>query len=80
MSSMYVQSFCDNAGVVLAYSNSVAGKLADYTQQQGLGNIGCFYGGIVAILLSGTVLLLSSRFGDLGKEELVATKKKPLKA
>lgn len=82
--SLYVGQAANNkewsAGIVLAYSNSVAGKLADYTQQQGLGNIGCFYGGIVAILLSGTVLLLSSKFGDLGKEELIATKKKPLKA
>jgi hypothetical protein len=33
------------AGVILAYSNSLAGYLADLTMQQGLGNIGCFFGG-----------------------------------
>ena len=64
-----------HAGVVLAYSNSVAGKLADYTQQQGLGNIGCFYGGMVAVTLAGLMLFICSRFFDLGKEELVTTKK-----
>lgn len=53
----------------------MAGKLADYTQQQGLGNIGCFYGGMVAVTLAGVLLLLCSRFGDLGKEELVVTRK-----
>lgn len=63
------------AGVVLAYSNSVAGKLADYTQQRGLGNVGCFYGGMVAVTLAGLVLFICSRFLDLGKEELVTTKK-----
>lgn len=63
------------AGVVLAYSNSVAGKLADYTQQRGMGNIGCFYGGMVAVTLAGLMLFICSKFGDLGKEELVVTKK-----
>lgn len=67
-------SVCD-VGVVLAYSNSVAGKLADYTQQRGMGNIGCFYGGMVAVTLAGLMLFLCSKFGDLGKEELVVTKK-----
>jgi len=51
--------------VVLAYSNSVAGKLADYTQQRGMGNIGCFYGGMVAVTLAGLMLFICSRFGDL---------------
>lgn len=60
---------------MLAYSNSVAGKLADYTQQRGLGNIGCFYGGMVAVTLAGLVLLICTRFLDLGKEELVTAKK-----
>ncbi|DBA86812.1 hypothetical protein WJX79_000242 [Trebouxia sp. C0005] len=71
-----VWSFTDFVlGVVLAYSNSVAGKLADYTQQRGMGNIGCFYGGMVAVTLAGLMLFICSRFGDLGKEELVVTKK-----
>lgn len=74
-----------DAGVVLAYSNSVAGKLADYSQQRGLGNIGCFYGGMVAVTLAGLMLFIWSRFGDLGKEDLVVTRKgganlKPSKA
>lgn len=60
---------------MLAYSNSVAGKLADYTQQRGLGNIGCFYGGMVAVTLAGLLLFVCSRFFDLGKEELVVTQK-----
>lgn len=71
-----VWSFTDFVlGIVLAYSNSVAGKLADYTQQRGLGNIGCFYGGMVAVTLAGLVLLICTRFLDLGKEELVTAKK-----
>ena len=63
------------AGLVLGGSNIVAGRLADYTQQQGLGNIGCFYGGLTAVTLAGVLLFLFSRFGDLGKEELIATRK-----
>ena len=63
------------AHLILAGSNSVAGKLANYTAQQGLGNIGCFYGGAVASALAGVLLFMCSRFGDLSKEELVVTKK-----
>lgn len=71
-----VWSFTDFVlGLILAGSNSVAGKLADYTAQQGLGNIGCFYGGAVASALAGVLLFMCSRFGDLSKEELVVTKK-----
>ncbi|KAK9807690.1 hypothetical protein WJX72_006202 [[Myrmecia] bisecta] len=55
-------------GIVLAYSNSVAGKLADLTLRHGQANVGCFYGGITATVLSGLLLILFSKFGDLGKE------------
>jgi sugar phosphate permease len=72
-----VWSFTDFVlGIVLAYSNSVAGKLADLTLQAGYGNIGCFLGGMVATTVSGLVLLICGKFLDLGKEELI-TKKKP---
>ena len=63
-------------GIVLAYSNSVAGRLSDVTAAAGAGNIGCFYGGAVATALSGLALVAFSAFGDLGKEDkVVATRK-----
>lgn len=63
-------------GVILAYSNSLAGKLADMTASQGLGNIGCFMGGGCATLLSMLALALFAKFGDLGREDLVKQKGK----
>ncbi len=63
-------------GVILAYSNSLAGKLADITATKGLGNIGCFMGGGVATLLSMLALVLFAQFGDLGREDLVKQKNK----
>jgi len=63
-------------GIILAYSNSLAGFLADRTAQQGLGNIGCFFGGATACSLSILALLLFSTFGSLGREDLVPQKKK----
>ena len=41
------------AGIILAYSNSVAGRLSDISVRANSGNIGCFLGGTVATLLSG---------------------------
>ena len=64
-----------HAGIILAYSNSVAGRLSDITVRQGSGNVGCFFGGTVATLLSGVALVLFSRFSDLGKEEKIVTLK-----
>lgn len=65
-------------GLVLAYSNALAGRLADVSAKKGLGNVGCFYGGAVACFLSIAVLLFFSAFGSLGRDDLVA--KKPKKA
>ena len=62
-------------GVILAYSNSLAGYLADRTAVEGLGNIGCFYGGAVACGLSIVALILFSTFGSLGREDLLPQKK-----
>ena len=67
---------CVPAGIILAYSNSVAGRFADITVQQGQGNIGCFFGGAGATLLSGLALIVFARFGHLGKEEYVQQKRK----
>lgn len=67
------------AGIILAYSNSVAGRLSDATVSQGYGNIGCFMGGIVATALSGLALLLFSKFSDLGREDKIVTLKKAKK-
>lgn len=62
-------------GVILAYSNSLAGYLADQTAAQGLGNVGCFYGGATACGLSILALLLFSTFGSLGRDDLLPQKK-----
>ena len=64
-----------HAGVVLAYSNSLAGKLTDLSLKAGYGNTGCFYGGAAATLLSGMVLLFATKFLDLGREDLLVAKK-----
>jgi MFS family permease len=58
-------------GIILAYSNSLAGRLSDVTVGMGLGNTGCFYGGATACVLSMVALAVFSTFGSLGKEELV---------
>ena len=62
-------------GIILAYSNSVAGRLSDLTIRAEMGNIGCFLGGSAATILSGVALILFSRFSDLGKEEAVVVKR-----
>ena len=61
---------------MLAYSNSVAGRLSDLSVAQGAGNIGCFFGGAAAAGLAVTLLLLFSVFGDLGKQDLATQKVK----
>ena len=66
------------AGIILAYSNSVAGRLSDVSARQfQAGNIGCFFGGTLATVLSGIALVLFTRFGSLGREDaIVSTKRK----
>lgn len=49
--------------------------MSDVTVKQGLGNIGCFYGGAVATLLSALALIVFSTFSDLGKEECIEVNK-----
>lgn len=70
-------SFTDMVlGVILAYSNSLAGFLADKTAQQGLGNIGCFFGGATACVLSICAMIIFSSFGSLGRDDLINQTKK----
>lgn len=70
-----VWSFSDFIlGLVLSFSNSLAGYLADKTAAQGLGNIGCFGGGAVACVLSICAVLVFSKFGSINDEELIAKK------
>jgi hypothetical protein len=62
-------------GIILAYSNSLAGRLSDATIKAGAGNVGCFWGGAAATVLSGLALLAFSAWGDLGKEDAVVVRK-----
>lgn len=62
-------------GVILAYSNSLAGRLSDATIRAGAGNVGCFVGGAAATVLSGLALVAFSTWGDLGKEDAVVVRK-----
>jgi hypothetical protein len=62
-------------GVILAYSNSLAGHLADRSAAAGLGGVGCFYGGAAACVASMLALALFATFGSLGREDLVPQKK-----
>ena len=64
------------AGIILAYSNSVAGRLSDMSIRANSGNIGCFLGGTVATLLSAAALILFTQFGSLGKEDALIMKPK----
>jgi MFS family permease len=69
-------SFTDAAlGLVLAYSNSLAGSLADRTAAAGLGGVGCFYGGAAACGVSMAALAAFVAFGSLGREDLVGAPK-----
>lgn len=67
-------------GIILAYSNSLAGRLADVTAQRGLGSIGCFVGGGGACLLSMLALLVFSTWGSLGRDDLLPQKPAKTKA
>jgi hypothetical protein len=69
-------SFTDAVlGLVLAYSNSLAGSLADRTAAAGLGGVGCFYGGAAACGVSMAALAAFAAFGSLGREDLVGAPK-----
>lgn len=57
------------AGVALAVSNTLAGRLTDLTLRRGLGSIGCFLGAAVACAASILAMLAFSTFGQLGKED-----------
>lgn len=57
-----------SAGVALANSNALAGRLCDVTAARGLGATGCFLGGAAVSLLSILALLGFSTFGALGRE------------
>jgi hypothetical protein len=76
--TVYLHCFLSmsSVGIILAYSNSLAGYLADVTAQQGLGNIGCFFGGATACVVSALALVAFSVFGDLGRDDLLPKKKK----
>jgi len=67
-------------GFVLAASNTMAGVLSDYTRQAGYGNVGCFAGGAVACFLASVLLVAFTRFGDLGRDDLIVKKVKKPKA
>ncbi|KAG2425670.1 hypothetical protein HXX76_013512 [Chlamydomonas incerta] len=54
-------------GLALLGSNGLAGALADATRDAGLGNVGCFYGGAVASMTSGLLLLAFLTCGRLGQ-------------
>lgn len=64
------------AGFVLAASNIMAGRLSDITRVQGLGNVGCFGGGAVACSAAMVMLFLFAKFGSLGKDEEVVTRRR----
>ncbi|KDD77011.1 hypothetical protein H632_c40p0 [Helicosporidium sp. ATCC 50920] len=68
-------SFTDAVlGVILAYSNALAGRLADASTRAGRGGVGCFYGGAVACVLSMLALAAFAGLGSLGTEEAVQKK------
>lgn len=56
------------AGVSLAYSNSLAGRLCDWTVRQGMGPTGCFLGGAATTAVAIAALLLFAWLGELGRE------------
>jgi hypothetical protein len=64
------------AGFVLAASNGVAGMLSDYTAAAGYGNVGCFVGGASACAVAGILLIFLTKFGDLGRQDLIVGKAK----
>lgn len=54
----------------------MAGFLSDATATKGLGNVGCFMGGGIACALALVLLNIFAKFGDLGKDELIAARRK----
>uniref|UniRef100_A0A7S0YI33 Major facilitator superfamily (MFS) profile domain-containing protein n=1 Tax=Polytomella parva TaxID=51329 RepID=A0A7S0YI33_9CHLO len=62
-------------GFVLAASNAMAGILSDRTRVMGFGNTGCFAGGASACILASLLLMAFSKYGDLGKDELIQVRK-----
>jgi len=64
------------AGFVLAASNIAAGRLSDMTSQAGLGNVGCFGGGAVACAAALLLLGVFAKFGALGSDDEVVTRRK----
>ena len=76
ISATCLQQALHGAGIILAYSNSVAGRLSDISVRANSGNIGCFLGGTVATLLSAAALILFTQFGSLGKEDALTVKPK----
>lgn len=63
-------------GFALVASNGLAGILSDATSTRGLGNVGCFAGGAVACTVAIILLNFFAKFGSLGKDELVVTKRR----
>jgi hypothetical protein len=61
-----------HAGFALVASNTSAGCLSDWTNSQGLGNTGCFYGGGAACIAALLLLGLFTRFGSLGRKSTEA--------
>jgi hypothetical protein len=61
-----------HAGFALVASNTLAGCLSDWTNSQGLGNIGCFYGGGAACIAALLLLGLFTNFGSLGRKSTEA--------
>ena len=55
-------------GLILAGSNILAGKMADWTAAKGLGGVGCFYSGAVACVLATALLWLFQEAGNLKEE------------
>ena len=56
------------AGLALAGSNTLAGRLTDLTLARGMGATGCFMGAIGATLAAALALLAFMAWGDLGRE------------
>jgi len=63
-------------GFALVASNALAGMLSDVTSAKGWGNVGCFGGGAIACVMAIILLNAFAKFGSLGKDELVATKRR----
>ncbi|KAL4445338.1 hypothetical protein ABPG77_011163 [Micractinium sp. CCAP 211/92] len=55
-------------GLALAQSNTLAGRLCDWTARQGMGATGCFLGGALMMGCTAAALLLFAVWGELGKD------------